>query len=104
MTEPLSPADVTADDFRPHIDRDFRIPGWPHPMKLAAVDTGGTKGGPVEGLRRESFNLIFRGPPGEIMREGFYTLQLEGGPWFNLYIMPIQTAGSDRQDYQALFN
>ena len=104
MTEPLSPADVTADHFRPHIGKDFRIPGWPHPMALTAVETGSVKGGQVDAGRREPFTLIFRGPPREVMREGFYTLQLDGGPWFNLYIMPILTAGNDRQDYQALFN
>jgi hypothetical protein len=104
MTEPLSPADVTADHFRPHIDKDFRIPGWPHPMALTAVETGNLKGGQADAGRREPFTLIFRGPPREVMREGFYTLQLDGGPWFNLYIMPILTAGNDRQDYQALFN
>lgn len=100
MPDPLMPENVTADHFQPHVDKNFRVPGWPHPMRLTAVErrTAQTRG------RQESFTLIFRGPPQEIMREGFYTLQLDDGPWFNLYIMPIHTVQRDRQDYQAVFN
>lgn len=101
MTIPLSPADVTADHFRPHMGKDFSIPGWPHPMTLSAIETFGPTGGEAG---REPFSLIFRGPPGEVMHEGFYTLQLDDGPWFNLYIMPVETPQRDRQEYQAVFN
>ena len=31
---------------------------------------------------RQPFNVIFRGPPGDVLREGPYILEVEGGPGF----------------------
>lgn len=104
MIEPLTPADVTADHFLPHVDKDFRIPGWLHPMTLTTVESRNPRASGSDRGLRKPFTLIFRGPPEEVMREGFYTLQVDDGPWFNLYIMPIHTEQADRQDYQAVFN
>jgi len=39
-----------------------------------------------------------------VLREGPYILEVEGGPGFQLYVMPIHTPAQDRQDYQAVFN
>jgi hypothetical protein len=38
------------------------------------------------------------------LREGLYTFEVEGGPAFEFYVMPIQTFARDCQDYQAVFN
>jgi hypothetical protein len=53
---------------------------------------------------RQPFTLIFAGPPANILREGLYTLEVESGPAFELYVMPVHTPARDRQDYQAAFN
>jgi hypothetical protein len=95
MTELLTP-----DHFRPHIDKFFRVQGGGHAFTLAEVQTTAS----VEGVSRQPFNLIFRGPPGDVLAEGIYTLEVDGGPSFELYVMPIHTPTRDRQDYQAAFN
>jgi hypothetical protein len=38
------------------------------------------------------------------LREGLYVLEVEGGPAFQLYVIPVQTLARDRQDYQVVFN
>jgi hypothetical protein len=48
--------------------------------------------------------LIFTGPRGDVLPEGFYAAEAEGGAHFDFYILPIHTPASDRQDYQAVFN
>ncbi|MGO4843140.1 hypothetical protein AB4144_63795, partial [Rhizobiaceae sp. 2RAB30] len=55
-------------------------------------------------VRRQPFNLIFGGPPGEVLREGTYTLKADDGSSFDLYLMPVHTVENDRQNYQAAFN
>ncbi len=54
--------------------------------------------------RREPFTLIFRGPPRRSCAKASIHCNSTAGRGSTSYIMPIQTAGSDRQDYQALFN
>jgi hypothetical protein len=99
MTEELTP-----EHFLPYVDRIFHVPDWPHPLTLERVDRRPMQEWERKILPREPFNLIFRGPPGEVLREGFYTLQVDGGPSFNLYVIPVHTVERDRQNYQALFN
>jgi hypothetical protein len=53
---------------------------------------------------RQPFNLIFRGPADDVMAEGFCTLAVDGGPSFDLYIIPIHTPSQDCQNYQVAFN
>ena len=95
---------LTADVFTLHVDKEFRAPEWPFPLVLQRVDTRRLEEWETELFRREPFNLIFRGPPREVIREGFYTVSVQDGPSFGLYIMPIQTLQRDRQNYQAVFN
>jgi hypothetical protein len=38
------------------------------------------------------------------MPEGLYAAEVENGPRFDLYVIPIHTRAPDRQDYQAVFN
>jgi hypothetical protein len=96
MTEPLK-----AEDFLPHVNKTFAVKGGRHALILTHVDQArlGDRGN-----FREPFIVIFRGPPDDILPEGLYTLDVESGPSFELYVMPIHTPARDRQDYQSSFN
>jgi hypothetical protein len=96
MTEQFSP-----ELFRPHVDKPFRVRGGRHVLTLTKVEASAEH---AKGAPRPPFSLIFSGPPGDILPEGLYTLELEGGPSFDLYVMPIHTPLLGRQDYQAAFN
>jgi hypothetical protein len=92
----------TAETFLPHVDKTFRVVGGRHALTLKNVDQGRRE--ERGGAPFEAFNLIFSGPPGDVLAEGLYTLEVEGGPSFQLYVMPIHTPERDRQDYQSLWN
>jgi len=93
----------TPDDFRPLLKKTFRVRGGHHVFTLTAVDAPDL-GQPTPGARRSPFNLLFVGPPRDILREGLYTLEADDGRSFELYVIPIYTPARDRQDYQAPFN
>lgn len=90
---------LTPEHFLPHVKKVFRVKDGRHALTLAQVEVSASTGGP-----RQGFNLIFSGPPGDVLREGLYTLQVERGPEVELYVMPIHTPTPGQQDYQALFN
>jgi hypothetical protein len=96
MTEQL-----TAEHFHPHVNKVFRVRGGRHALTLSSVEVAGAA---LPAQQRQPFNLIFSGPPGDVLHEGLYTLEVENGPQFELYVMAIHTPMPDRQDYQALFN
>jgi hypothetical protein len=96
MTEPLKAA-----DFLPHVDKTFAVKGGRHGLVLTRVEQPRPGG---RGEFRDPFLLIFRGPPGDVLPEGLYPFEVEGGPPFELYVMPIHTPARDRQDYQSSFN
>jgi hypothetical protein len=96
MSEPLK-----ADDFLPYVGKNFAAKDGRHALVLTRVEQ------PRLGDRgnfRDPFILIFRGPPGDVLPEGLYTFEVEGGPSFEFHVMPIHTPARDRQDYQAAFN
>lgn len=99
MTEPL-----TAEHFLPHVDKTFRVTGGQHAFRLARVDVHKLSAQDATQVPRQPFSLIFSGPPGNVLREGLYVMEVEQGPQFELYVMPIHTPARDRQDYQAAFN
>jgi hypothetical protein len=99
MTEQLTP-----DHFRPHVDKVFRVNGTHHAFTLTRIETRRREDWEPEMGLREPFNLIFRGPPGDVLREGLYVLEVEDGPSFTLYVIPVHTPARERQDYQAAFN
>jgi hypothetical protein len=94
---------LSAEDFLPHVNKGFAVKNGRHALVLTRVEQPrlGDRG---EGELRAPFILIFRGPPGDVLAEGLYTLDVEGGPSFELYVMPIHTPARDRQDYQSSFN
>jgi hypothetical protein len=99
MSEPLTP-----EHFRPHLNKVFRIEGDGRSFTLTHVDVRGSDPCALPPGTRRPFNLIFRGPVGDVVPAGLYTLRVEDGPSFDLYVMPIYTPAAGRQDYQAAFN
>lgn len=94
---------LTVEHFRPHINKVFCVCGG-HRLTLAAVQVPPLSEAQSKSMPRVPFNLIFSGPPGQILPEGVYMLKVEDGPNFELYVMPVHTPAPDRQDYQAAFN
>jgi hypothetical protein len=99
MTEPLTP-----ETFLPHVDKVFRVKDGRHALTLSRVDIRQMGEWERAALGRQSFTLIFAGPPGDVLGQGLYNLEIEGGPTVELYVIPVQTFARDRQDYQAVFN
>jgi hypothetical protein len=97
MTEPLR-----HEDFSPHVDKAFRFAGWHGTLRLASAELMPDSAMPGSAIT--PFILIFHGPPGDVLPEGLYQADVEDGPGFEFYIMPIRTVARDRQDYQAMFN
>ena len=94
--------ELTAKHFTPHVGKVFRVEGGRHALTLAEVQERRLED--FEAALREPFNLIFRGPPGDVLPEGLYRLGPEDGPSFELYVIPVYTPARDRQNYQAPFN
>ncbi|MDP3899289.1 MAG: hypothetical protein Q8Q62_21650 [Mesorhizobium sp.] len=95
---------LTADHFTPHIGKSFRTPGWQHPLVLESVDVMAIPGSRSQDGFRQPFTLIFRGPPAEVLAEGFHEMESDGAGTFALYLIPVHTVPRDRQNYQAVFN
>ena len=99
MSEPLTP-----DHFLPHVEQSFQIGGGDDVLTLIRVERRVPEDWERALLPREPFNLIFRGPPGRIVPAGLHRVSREGGPSFELYLMPIHTPERGCQEYQAAFN
>ena len=99
MSEPL-----TAEHFLPHVEKTFRVKGGQHALRLARVDMLKLSAEDASRVPRHPFTLVFSGPPGDVLREGLYVMEVEQGPQFELYVMPVHTPARGRQDYQAAFN
>ena len=55
--------------------------------------------------KRDPFILIFRAPKEDVyMTEGMYACEFEGGPTYEIYVLPTHTLEREWQDYQAIFN
>ena len=94
---------LTIEHFKPHAGKFVRFRGTPFRFILDRVE--GEAGPPPPGYERRPFVVIFRGASKtEVMRAGAYDCEIEDGPVFNLYVMPIYTPRADCQEYQAAFN
>ena len=89
---------LAAAHFQPHAGKMFAVEGTLLQLLLREVEIAA-----AAGPFRAPFNLIFQGPPGDVLACGLYRLALEGEA-FDLHLMPIHTPARDRQDYQAAFN
>jgi hypothetical protein len=96
--------ELTPEHFIPHTGKAFHVGESGHILTLVRVDQRRREAWEGGSDLREPFNLIFRGPPGNVLPEALYTVAVEDGPLFELYIIPVFTPARDRQDYQAAFN
>ena len=100
---PAAAPGLAAEHFEPHIGKAFRFEGARPVLTLDRVIREGANP-PREG-KRQPFTLIFRAPKArDVLGEGFYACEVDGGPSFSLYVAPIHSPAPDRQDYQAVFN
>jgi hypothetical protein len=95
---------LTRESFDPHIGKIFGVPNSRHALTLVRIETRPIAAWEQKMGLRASFNLIFSGPPGDILAEGMHRLALEDGTTFELYVVPVQTPMRGRQDYQSSFN
>jgi hypothetical protein len=97
-------AQLTPETFLPHVDKAFRVKGGRHVLTLTQVDIPRLETEEAGRVPRQPFSLIFRGPAGDVLREGAHSFEIDNGPTVELYVIPVQTFARDRQDYQAVFN
>jgi len=84
------------------VNKQFRFSGWHGSLRLARIEQP-ARPGPAD-ADRAPFTLIFQGVRGDVLPDGMRTATAEDGSRFEIYIMPIHTPATDRQDYQAVFN
>lgn len=89
-------------DFEPHVGALFRFPGSHVGLRLVKIERNEAHAEPDGG--RMPFTLIFHGPAGDLLPEGLYAAETEGGAGLEFYVMPVHTPSRDRQEYQAVFN
>lgn len=96
---------LTIEDFAPHLSKTFRVRDGRHVLELAEIDEHVLVDRDRDLVKRAPFTLLFRGPPGDVLPAGLWTFDVDGADKpYELYVMPIHTHASDRQDYQAAFN
>jgi hypothetical protein len=91
------------DHFKPHVGKIFRFKGTRYAFPLDRIVSDRKR--VPKGMKRKSFILIFRGPKEQDhLPEGRYECEIEGGPTYRIYVIPIFTPQPDRQEYQAVFS
>ena len=95
---------MTRESFDAHVGKIFGVANSHHALTLARIETRPIEAWEQKMGLRAPFNLIFSGPPGDVLAEGMRTLALEDGTSFELYVIPVHTPVRDRQDYQSSFN
>jgi hypothetical protein len=96
--------DLTPEHFELHLHKTFHVKDSRHALILSAIDRRRREEWEHAMEFREPFNLVFRGEPGAVLPEGLYTLEVQDGPSFELYVIPVHSPALDRQNYQASFN
>src|SRR5271154_7020729 len=79
---------LCVEHFERHVGKIFRFKDTRHALVLDRVIRESEN--PFRSGERRPFTLIFRGPrEREVLREGLYDCEIDGGPSFNLYVAPI---------------
>jgi len=91
-----------AEDFAPFVGKTFQAAGHPQLLTLVTLETREPAGWAA--TPRKPFSLILRGPYGDVVPEGFYRFTADRQRDFELYMIPIQTASREYQEYQIVFN
>jgi hypothetical protein len=89
-------------DFAPHVGKLFRFPRHNVALRLVKIERHDAFAEPD--AERAPFSLTFHGPANDLLPEGSYPAQVEGGAVLEFHVMPVHTQSRDRQDYQAVFN
>jgi hypothetical protein len=97
MDQPL-----THEFFAPYVGRTVSFQGSHVVLTLISVTADPQFAMP--GSTRVPFSMIFHGPVGDILPGGNYRAAIVDGPEASFYIEPVRTVGTDRQDYQVVFN
>jgi hypothetical protein len=98
MDEPLK-----IEDFKPHVGKTVRFKGTRYALLLDRIMSDRKR--LPKWVKRRPFVLIFVGPKeADVLPEGIYEAEIEGGPIHQLYVNPIHTPDPSRQEYQSVFN
>lgn len=96
---------LTLEDFKPHLEKTFKVRDGRHAFALANVVEHPVAEADLPKVNRLPFTLVFRGPPGDVLPAGLFTFDVDGeDASYELYVMPIHTHFAGQQDYQASFN
>lgn len=96
---------ITMEAFTPHLNKVFKVRDGRHALELVSVEEHTVADSDRDLVKRTPFTLLFRGPAGDVLHAGLWTFDIEGeADTYELYVMPVQTHGAGRQDYQAAFN
>jgi hypothetical protein len=93
---------LTAEYFEPHIGKSCRLGDGAVPLDLVQIERFEHQR--ANGAARTPFFLILRGPAGNVLPEGFYSVEIGDGPALELYVIPTMTPVRDHQNYQIVFN
>lgn len=97
------PAQLTADDFEPHVGTDFTVVDGDASiaMTLAAVQRGPARN---HGERTEPFSLVFSAPPGTTWPQRMYTFEHPTLGANVVFVVPIGPSSDQTMLYEAVFN
>lgn len=102
-TAAKAPEILLIDHFAPHVGKIFRFRDTRHAFPLDRISSSDND--VPDWVKRRPFTLIFRGPKErDVLPEGLHVCEIDGGPVYSIYIVPIFTPQPDRQEYQAVFN
>ncbi|WP_315837400.1 DUF6916 family protein [Bradyrhizobium prioriisuperbiae] len=100
------PEFLLVEHFEPFVGKIVRFKGTRYAFPLHSIHRPqGPNWEKPDWVKRYPFTLIFRGPKErDVLPEGLYDCEIEGGPTVTIYVAPIMTPQPDCQDYQAVFN
>jgi hypothetical protein len=94
---------VTADTFRPHQGRLFRVivdDRWEMQARLTAVEVSMEPS--AQGWARVPFTLVFHGPAESSLPQRIYRLEAEGLEPLDVFLVPAGQDGEGMR-YEAVF-
>lgn len=93
---------LTAEAFAPHLGKQMHPQGQHRVLTLVSMQVDHRPGRSAG--TRTPFRLLLRGVADDVLPEGLYTVVIDDGPTFDLYIIPVHTPSHAHQDYQVVVN
>lgn len=93
---------LTVDDFLPYVGATYLVQATPKPLEIRLEQVQRQPGEPW--MVREPFVLVFSSPFNALLLEARYRAQPPGGVPVEIYLIPTQTAPSDRRYYHVVIN